>query len=93
MFGFSLMVGALKFSTWTPYDLQQKVLEREKVAILSLTPETIDLGGGYAREEKRYFETSKFKEFVDNYKTMNIIGVADYFEEYILMSILVVWLL
>ena len=82
MFGFSLMVGALKFSTWTPYDLQQKVLEREKVAILSLTPETIDLGGGYAREEKRYFETSKFKEFVDNYKTMNIIGVADYFEEY-----------
>lgn len=82
MFGFSLMVGALKFSTWKPYDLQQKVLEREKVAILSLTPETIDLGGGAAREEKKYFETSKFKEFVDNYKGMNIIGVADYFEEY-----------
>ena len=82
MFGFSLMVGALKFSTWTPYDLQQKVLEREKVAILSLTPETIDLGGGFAREEKRYFATSKFKEFVENYKPMNIIGVADYSEEY-----------
>lgn len=82
MFGFSLMIGALKFATWQPYDLQHKVLEQEKKVIVELSPEIIDLGGGQLREEKKYFTAQQFDEFSKKYDQANVIGVTDYVEEY-----------
>ncbi len=82
MFGFSLMIGALKFATWQPYDLQHKVLAREKEVVLSLSPEVIDLGGGQMREEVKHFTVQQFEEFAEKYDGANVVGVADYVEEY-----------
>lgn len=82
MFGFSLMVGALKFSTWTPNDLEYKVLERENKIIVSKTPETIELGPGLARDEERYFTSLEYNKFVQNYDKLNVVGVSDFKESY-----------
>lgn len=82
MFGFSLMVGALKFTTWEPYDLQHKVLEREGKVIVSLSPEIIDYGNSIAREEPKYFSFDDFEEFKRVYGDENVICVTDFNEEY-----------
>lgn len=80
MFGFSLMVGALKFTTWEPYDLQHKVLEREGKVIVSLSPEIIDYGNGIAREEPKYFSLEDVEEFKCVYGDENVICVSNFNE-------------
>lgn len=82
MFGFSLMVGALKFTTWEPYDLQHKVLEREGKVIVSLPSEIINYGNGVAREEPKYFFLEDFEDLKRVYGDDNVICVADFNEEY-----------
>ena len=82
MFGFSLMVGALKFTTWEPYDLQHKVLEREGKVIISLSPEIIDYGNDIAREETKYFSLEDFEEFKCVYDDENVICVSNFNERY-----------
>ena len=82
MFGFSLMVGALKFTTWEPYDLQHKVLEREGQVIVSLSPEIIDYGNGIAREEPKHFSFDDFEEFKRVYGDENVICVSNFDERY-----------
>lgn len=82
MFGFSLMVGALKFTTWEPYDLQHKVLEREGQVIVSLSPEIIDYGNGFAREEPKHFSFDDFEEFKRVYGDENVICVSNFDERY-----------
>lgn len=86
MFGFALMLAGLEFLTWTPHDLQYKVLEKEGMAIVSLTPTTIDLGGGHVENELRYLKFEEIKTFKEQYKEMDIVGVMKEDDEYSILS-------
>jgi ABC-type lipoprotein export system ATPase subunit len=82
MFGFSLMTGALKFSFWQPYDLQNQVLEANGKAVVALTPITKELGGGMARDEERFFDATKLANFKNAYPNLRVFNVAEHIEPY-----------
>lgn len=82
MFGFSLMTGALKFSLWQPYDLQNQVLQHEEKAIVALTPTTIKVAEGWYRDEERFFDASELDKFKSLYPNVDVVNVGENDESY-----------
>ena len=82
MFGFSLMTGALKFSFWQPYDLENQVLAMNGKAVVALTPKTIKVGEGFAHDEERFFNATELTRFKTAYSNLKIFNVEKYVEPY-----------
>jgi ABC-type lipoprotein export system ATPase subunit len=76
MFGFSLMTGALKFSFWQPYELQNQVIESNGKAIISRTPITIE-HGGLGRIEERFFNSNDLTNFKNKFQNIKVFNVAE----------------
>jgi hypothetical protein len=70
------MVGALKFTFWEPYDIQNEVLKANGYAVVRRTPIVEKGGNNTVRQTARSFSVSDVSEFESRFQNVSAISIV-----------------